>query len=753
MHLNTLDYELWDEVTEQEEWDNIYNAGFKGLKRLRPKGSKDFREFQFDVLMANPPFAGDIKEPRMIARYDLAKKPDGKWQTKVGRDILFIERNLNFLKPGGRMAIVLPQGRFNNSSDKNIRDFIAERCRILAVVGLHGNTFKPHTGTKTSVLFVQKWNDDPKVGALCPRQDDYNIFFATMRKSGKVNSGEKMWRKISSSTSPPDELSELMPPSPMQRVVGVEGDFLQDVHGHLVVDHDLYNHEGLTEDGIAEAFIEFAKKENLSFFEPSPSVTPFDAVRYRRLMDGLEAVESCFSQLERTTRIDSEFFKKYHIKLANLLGNKETEALTKFVYVSDGNHLKISDSFSDEGIPYYRGQDIHTFFIERSNPIFIDEEAYNQSFMIRSHLRMGDILLSIIGTIGAVSLVSTNQPATCNCKLAILRPKNQKSEFIATFLNSEFGQSQIDRFTRCAVQMGLLLEDMDQIIVPVLNENFKKLITDIINYSKLLLDQADLTYQQAEDLLLSELGLKDWQPTEETVAVKSFSESFLSSNRLDAEYYQPKQQKVMTIMHQSGLCIGDVVSLAKRKFQPEKQGTFNYIEIGNLSGEGFANSEVVAMEEAPSRAQWFVKPNDVITSTVRPIRRLSALIESEQNNYICSSGFAVLKPTKIEPEVLLLYLRSPILCEILDLHTTASMYPAISTEGLLKIPITLPKESTRQKITEKVRESRKAREQSKQLLEIAKTGVERAIETDEATATTWINQQLEALGINLSNSN
>ncbi|MFN6473188.1 MAG: hypothetical protein RMY36_026460 [Nostoc sp. SerVER01] len=65
------------------------------------------------------------------------------------------------------------------------------------------------------------------------------------------------------------------------------------------------------------------------------------------------------------------------------------------------------------------------------------------------------------------------------------------------------------------------------------------------------------------------------------------------------------------------------------------------------------------MEEAPSRAQWIVKTNDVITSTVRPIRRLSALIEPEQNNYICSSGFAVLKPTKIEPEVLLVYLRSP----------------------------------------------------------------------------------------------
>jgi type I restriction enzyme M protein len=112
--------------------------------------------------MANPPFAGDIKETRMIAKYELGRKTNGKNESAIGRDILFIERNLDFLKPGGRMAIVLPQGRFNNSSDKRIREYIAERCRILAVVGLHGNTFKPHTGTKTSVLFVQKWNDGTK---------------------------------------------------------------------------------------------------------------------------------------------------------------------------------------------------------------------------------------------------------------------------------------------------------------------------------------------------------------------------------------------------------------------------------------------------------------------------------------------------------------------------------------------------------------------------------------------------------------
>lgn len=238
LHLNTLDYSRWVEIIKQEDWNDTYNEGFKKLKKLQPKGSSDNSRFNFDLVMANPPFAGDIKEQTILSHYELAKNDKGKWQKKVGRDILFIERNLNFLKPGGRMAVVLPQGRFNNSSDKQIREFIAERCRILAVVGLHGNVFKPHTGTKTSVLFVQKWDD-----VLCPKKEDYPIFFATMQKPSKDNSGDKIYRK--------DETGEI----------------ILDSHNHFIVDHDLYNHDNMTEDGIAEAFIEFAKKEGLSFFQ------------------------------------------------------------------------------------------------------------------------------------------------------------------------------------------------------------------------------------------------------------------------------------------------------------------------------------------------------------------------------------------------------------------------------------------------------------------------------------------------------
>jgi len=325
IHLNTLDYGRWSEVAEEKRqkaddktWNDTYNDGFKKLQRIRPKGTaaNDYAYFDFDLLMANPPFAGDIKEGNILARYELGKNDKGKQQSKVGRDILFIERNLNFLKAGGRMAIVLPQGRFNNSTDKRIRDFIAERCRILAVVGLHGNVFKPHTGTKTSVLFVQKWDDE-----LCPKLEDYPIFFATMQKPSKDNSGDKIY--VSDNFVTYHEMvyenNEMDNPTAFDKVEKIVMDhslFLEkygsiadatkyyscdlkklicqeeydkfniddkvlfkkkswcttfsenrlDSHGHLIVDHDLFNHDGMTQDGIAEAFIEFAKKEKLSFF-------------------------------------------------------------------------------------------------------------------------------------------------------------------------------------------------------------------------------------------------------------------------------------------------------------------------------------------------------------------------------------------------------------------------------------------------------------------------------------------------------
>jgi type I restriction enzyme M protein len=122
-----------------------------------------FGEMNFDVILANPPFAGEMKNKKMLSQYELAKPAIKRAKDKTPkeeRDVLFIERIVKMLRPGGRAAIVLPQGKFNNSSLAFIREWILRKARLLGVVGLHGNSFKPHTGTKTSVLFIQKYTDE-----------------------------------------------------------------------------------------------------------------------------------------------------------------------------------------------------------------------------------------------------------------------------------------------------------------------------------------------------------------------------------------------------------------------------------------------------------------------------------------------------------------------------------------------------------------------------------------------------------------
>lgn len=157
-----------DNSLAPQTWNDDTKAGLRHrLLRFPDDPEKDrenqekFLYFDFDVLMTNPPFAGTVKERDILRLYKLAEK-NGRLVNKIGRHILFLERSLQFIRPGGRMAIVLPQGLLNNTNAEYIRRFIMDEARILAVVGLHGNTFKPHTGTKTSVLFLRKWTEEEK---------------------------------------------------------------------------------------------------------------------------------------------------------------------------------------------------------------------------------------------------------------------------------------------------------------------------------------------------------------------------------------------------------------------------------------------------------------------------------------------------------------------------------------------------------------------------------------------------------------
>ncbi len=199
-----------------------------GLKSEDLVLSEDFKKLNFDILMTNPPFAGEIKETWLKALYEIVPESKKKPGSKIDRHILFIERAIDMIKPGGRLVIVLPQGIFNNTNDKYIREFIMKKARILAVIGLHGNTFKPHTGTKTSLLFLRKWKEEELDEGGNPKLKDYPIFFAVSKISFKDNSGNYIFVK--------DE----------------EGNLILDEKGNPIYKTDLFD--------IADAFINWGKE-------------------------------------------------------------------------------------------------------------------------------------------------------------------------------------------------------------------------------------------------------------------------------------------------------------------------------------------------------------------------------------------------------------------------------------------------------------------------------------------------------------
>ena len=231
---NSLDARDWNGEQAEEARASLKSLLFKDDEENR----KSYRYLNFDLLMTNPPFAGEITDSGLLRQYEFAKK-NGKLKPKVERHLLFIERSLDALRPGGRMAIVLPQGVFNNTNMEWIREWFFEKARILAVVGLEGNTFKlpppaKGTGTKTSVLFLQKWEESQK-----PLKD-YPIFMAVSKKSGKDNSGEYIFVNEKG-----------------QRVKAEDGIFA--AGEKIKLDDDLNE--------VVEEFVKFAKKEKFNWYK------------------------------------------------------------------------------------------------------------------------------------------------------------------------------------------------------------------------------------------------------------------------------------------------------------------------------------------------------------------------------------------------------------------------------------------------------------------------------------------------------
>lgn len=151
----------------------------------------------FDIVLTNPPFGskGKIEDQRILKSYLLARRwnrtSNDEWEVTrsvlAGQspEILFIEKCLKLLRPGGRMAIVLPDGLLQNISNSHIRFWIRSQARVLGVVSIPQEAFVPYgTGIKTSLLLLQK----------LPAAAD-RVFMARIKKIGYDVKGQPVCRR------------------------------------------------------------------------------------------------------------------------------------------------------------------------------------------------------------------------------------------------------------------------------------------------------------------------------------------------------------------------------------------------------------------------------------------------------------------------------------------------------------------------------------------------------------------------------
>ena len=177
----------------QTQADSIINANSIGF---------------FDVIVTNPPFGSKIpiNDSHVLEQFDIAhiwrKGGDVGWemsdtlQTSVPPEQLFIERCLQFLKPNGRLAIVLPDSILGNPGLGHIRQWLLEKTRIVASVDLHADAFQPRNGTQTSVLILQKkTQEDINEERYARRIAPYNIFMTMVEKVGHDRRGNTLFKR------------------------------------------------------------------------------------------------------------------------------------------------------------------------------------------------------------------------------------------------------------------------------------------------------------------------------------------------------------------------------------------------------------------------------------------------------------------------------------------------------------------------------------------------------------------------------
>lgn len=453
------------------------------------------------------------------------------------------------------------------------------------------------------------------------------------------------------------------------------------------------------------------------------------------IADNISIINS--DELEGTTRIDAEFYKKNYFTVRKKI--KNFPKYVKLGHITEVFKKGIFDIkasvYEDQGIPFVRISNLKDCFINTSDIVYIPEDENRKNK--KTELNRNDIILSKTAY-PAASLIDI---PVCNISqdtIGIKLKKNIKEllpHYIVAFLNSKYGLLEMWQWFQGNVQMHLALPDAKELLIPVPDLNYqyevKRLIEKAIEYK----NKSLLYHSQAEALLLEELGMKDIDLSHEP-CYEVNSVDTISANRIDAEYYQPKYERVIEAIKNCrfGWCkLDDKITNITDKYDPEKEPEkdFRYIELSNINpsiGVIDGYSELKG-NDLPSRARMLIKEGDVIISSVEGSIDKVALVDNTNDSYIASTGFFVFRTKENTlPEYALTLCKSVLIQKQLEKLASGTILTAVPKNLVQNIIIPNTPKEAQTEIANLIRQSHSARRQAKELLEKAKRKVEEMIE-------------------------
>jgi restriction endonuclease S subunit len=470
---------------------------------------------------------------------------------------------------------------------------------------------------------------------------------------------------------------------------------------------------------------------------------------------------------EEGSRIDPDYF------MPSFLLNEKIIGLTKWKYLDDISE-KITDfgAYSQNNIIEYlesgshffiRNQDIKDFFLE-DEKIFIDKQVYDQ---LSLHLEEKDILVQRVGTLGKAGIVlKKDLPSTANQNLAQIKPDLRLINpfYLITFLNSKFGESYFERLKTGNVQPWLNLQQIKRLKIPIFEQKFQEVIERIVHKSFSSRNQSKSLYSQAEQLLLSELGLLDWKPKHTLSFIKNYSDT-QKAERIDAEYFQPKYEEIIEAVKKYKGGFDTLADLTKLVGHPSNPP----YETSNIENKTFIITQKHLANYFPADNFWkdeealyttdefieknrkfILQKNDIILYSVGAYIGKANLYNASIKATI-GSFLTLIRPKieKINPFYLLVFLNSKIGQELTRRNSRGLAQQYIYPYDTKQVIVPILETKVQKEIERLILEGQKSHNSSKSLLEIAKRGVEIAIEKDEPEAERWIKNKLTELGIKI----